>query len=128
MVYTIAILSLAVLVFLVAFFWKREGPGSGRGYGNRVAAHVEIPRNVFYQLLDNGVKGSSREVLASMEKANLSLEEAGVRLAPSLALGIERLEARFGSQGTIEAVKPTVARLVAAGAQQPESGGGDSGA
>lgn len=107
------IVGLLVLTGLVVFFWKRYGPGSGRGLGRRIAAHIGISSGVFYALLDNGVKGSSREALSSLEAANIGLEEACVRLAPSLSRGLERLEARFGPQEMYEKAKPAVARLVA---------------
>jgi hypothetical protein len=104
---------LIALIGLAVFFWTRLGPGSGRGFGNRIAAHVGMPKNVFYALLENGVKGSSGELLLSLEKSKLSLDEASVELGPSLNRGIERLEARFGPQMMYDKVKPVVARLVA---------------
>lgn len=113
MIYFPVIMGLLVLVGLAAFFWAHNGPGSGRAFGNRVAAHIGIPKNVFYALLENGVKGSSRDLLASLERSKLSLDEAGVQLSPLLGRGIERLERRFGPQEMYEQAKPIVARLVA---------------
>lgn len=101
------------IVALLVFFWRRYGPGSGRAFGNRVAAHIGIRRHVFRTLLDNGVNGSSRELLASLEKSNVGLDQAGIALAPSLSRGVERLEARFGPQAMIDEAKPVVARLAA---------------
>lgn len=98
---------------LLAFFWTQIGPGSGRRLGNRVASHIGIPRNVFYALLENGVKGSSRELLRSLEKSKADLDEASVALAPALSRGIERLEGRFGAQDSYDKVKPIVATLLA---------------
>jgi hypothetical protein len=98
---------------LVVFLWRQIGPGSGRKLGNRIASHIGIPKNVFYALLENGVKGSSRELLLSLEKSKLGLDEASVELGPSLGRGIERLERRFGTQEIYDKVKPVVARLVA---------------
>lgn len=109
-----AIIGVATLVGLLVFFWKRFGSGSGHALGNRVAAHLGIPRSHFYTLLDHGVKGSSRDLLHALEKANLDPEQASVELGPTLARGIERLEERFGPQEIYERVKPTVVRLVAA--------------
>lgn len=106
-------MGLLVLGGLVVFFWMHVGPGSGRPFGNRVAAHIGIPKNVFYALLVNGVKGSSRDLLVSLERSNLGLDEAGVRLAPLLGKGIERLENRFGSQEMYDRAKPIVAKLIA---------------
>lgn len=114
MIYFPAFMGFLVLVGLAVFFWVHNGPGSGRSFGNRVAAHIGIPKNVFYMLLENGVKGSSRDLLASLERSKLGLDEAGVKLGPTLGRGIERLERRFGVQEMYEQAKPIVARLVAA--------------
>jgi hypothetical protein len=111
MMYLPTVFGLVVLVGLLVFFWKRSGPGSGRTFGNRIAAHLGIPKNVFYALLENGVKGSSRELLASLEKSKLGLQEASVALGPSLSRGLERLETRFGPQEMYDKAKPIVARL-----------------
>lgn len=113
MQYFPVLVALLVLLWVAVFFWREIGPGSGRVLGNRIAAHIGIPRNVFYALLVNGVKGSSRDVLVSLEKAKLGLDEASIELAPSLSRGIERLEGRFGTQEAYEQAKPIVARLVA---------------
>jgi hypothetical protein len=107
-----AIIGVATLVAVVVFFWKRFGTGSGHALGNRIASHLGMPRSVFYLLLDNGAKGSSRELLASLEQADLDLDQASVALAPSLSRGLERLEERFGAQEVYEKVKPSVARLM----------------
>ena len=114
LIYFPAIRGLLVLVGLAVFFWAHNGPGSGRAFGNRVAAHLGIPKNVFYVLLENGVKGSSRDLLASLERSKLGLDEAGIKLGPTLGRGIERLERRFGAQEMYDKAKPIVARLVAA--------------
>lgn len=113
MIYFPALMGLLVLVGLVVFFWIQFGPGSGRAFGNRVAAHIGIPKNVFYALLVNGVKGSPRELLLSLERSNLGLDQAGAKLGPSLGRGLERLESRFGTQDMYDRVKPTIARLIA---------------
>lgn len=118
MIHSAAFTGVAVLVALVVFFWRRNGIGSGRAFGNRVAAHLGIPRSLFHSLLDHGVKGSSRELLASLEMAKTGLDQAGVALAPSLARGIERLEARFGRQQMVDNVKPIVGRLLSEAAQK----------
>jgi hypothetical protein len=118
--YTPAIVGVGVLIALVVFFWRRNGIGSGRSFGNRIAAHLGIPRSLFHSLLDHGVKGcSSRERLASLEKTRMGLDQASVELGPSLARGIGRLEARFGTQETVDKVKPIVARLVSESEQKP---------
>jgi hypothetical protein len=113
------LVGVAVLVGLALFFWKRSGPGSGRTFGNRIAAHIGMPRNVFHALLENGVKGSARELLASLEKSKPDLDEASVELGPSLNRGMERLESRFGPQEMYDKAKPIVARLVAQSQRKP---------
>jgi hypothetical protein len=114
LIYTPAILGVVVLLALLVFFWKRDGPGSGRAFGNRVANHIGIPKSLFQSLLAHGVKGSSRELLASLEKAKLDLDQASVQLAPTLSRGIERMEAHFGPQEMVDKAKPIVARLMSA--------------
>lgn len=103
-----------VLIGIAVYFWRREGPGSGRAYGNRVAAHIGIPRRVFWPLLENGVKGSSREMLASLQRDGVSLGAASVQVAPLLIRGMERLEARFGTQEMYEQAKPHIAAVLSA--------------
>lgn len=112
--FTPVLVGIVTLVALAVFFWKRSGPGSGRTFGNRVAQHLGIPRSLFHSLLDHGVSGSSRHLLATLERRRMSLDEAGVALGPALAKGIERLEAHVGPQEMIDEVKPVVQRLVAA--------------
>lgn len=114
MIHTAAIVGVVAVVAIVVFFWRRFGAGSGRAFGNRVAAQVGIPTDLFHALLDHGVKGTSRELLTSLARSGMTPEQAGVELAPVLARGVERLEAHFGAQQRVDAVKPAVARLVAA--------------
>lgn len=116
---------LIALIGLAVFFWTRLGPGSGRGFGNRIAAHIGMPKNVFYALLENGVKGSSGELLQALEQSKLSLDEASIELGPSLSRGMERLEARFGAQMMYDKAKPIVARLVAEFERSSESSSPD---
>ncbi len=115
MIPTAALVGVVVLCALLVFFWRRNGIGSGRSYGNRIAAHIGIPKSLFHSLMAHGAPGGSRQLLASLEQANLTLEQASAELGPSLAKGIERMEAHFGPQETLEAVKPVVARLVSMG-------------
>ena len=119
MVHTAAIVGVVVLIALLAFFWRRSGIGSGRTFGNRIAAHIGIPRGLFHSLLDHGVKGSSRALLASLESAKIGLDQASVELGPSLSRGIDRLEARFGTQEMVDKAKPIVARLMSESEQKP---------
>lgn len=114
MIQTAAIVGLLTLVALVVFVWRQSGIGPGRRFGNRIASHVGIPKSLFYTLLDNGAKGSSRDLLVSLENSKLDLDQASVELGPTLSRGIERLEARFGSQGMFDRAKPCVARLTSA--------------
>lgn len=106
------------MIALLVFFWRQIGIGSGRTFRNRIAAHLGISRSVFRSLLVNGVKGSSRDLMVSLEKSKLDLDQASIELGPSLSRGIERLEARFGSQEMIDQVKPIVARLVSKSQQK----------
>ena len=112
MIYSAAIVGIAVLVALLVFFWRRSGIGSGRAFANRIAAHIGIPKNVFHILLTHGVSGSPRDLLASLEKSQPGLDQARVELGPTLAKGIERMEARFGRQEMVDKAKPLVAGLV----------------
>ena len=106
------------LIALLVFFWRQSGVGSGRTLGNRIAVHIGIPKSLFHSLLAHGVKGSSRDLLASLEKSKLSLDEASVALGPSLSRGIDRLEARFGTQEMVDKAKPIVAKLVSESEQK----------
>jgi hypothetical protein len=108
-----AIVGVATLLALAVFLWKRVGIGSGRKLETRVAAHLGIPRNLFHSLVEHGVVGSSRDLLATLEKSRLSLHQASVELAPSLARGAQRLEAHFGPQEQLDHAKPVIARLLA---------------
>lgn len=114
----IIVVNLAILVAIAFFFWKRFGAGSGRGFGNAIAKHIGLPRNTFWYLLDNGAKGSPLKMLVALEKSGVGLDQASRELGPSLQRGLERLEARFGTQQIYEAAKPIVARLVAESAQR----------
>ena len=118
MIITAALVGVVVLCALLVFFWRHSGIGSGRSYGNRIAAHVGIPKSLFHSLMDHGTAGSSRQLLASLEKENLTLDQASAELGPSLAKGVERLEAHFGKQEMLEKAKPVVARLASMGGQQ----------
>jgi hypothetical protein len=113
LIYSAAIVGVAALLALLAFFWKRSGIGSGRAFGNRIAAHIGIPRNVFHMLMTHGVSGSPRALLATLAQSTQGLDQASVALGPTLAKGITRMEARFGRQEMVDQVKPIVARLVA---------------
>ena len=118
MIDTAAILGVGVLIGLLVFFWRQVGAGSGRAFRNRIAAHLGISRSLFRTLLVNGVKGSPRDLLVSLEKSKPDLDQASIELGPSLSRGIDRLEARFGPQDMIDEVKPIVARLVSKADQQ----------
>jgi len=123
--YLSVVVTLVALFGMVSFFWREIGPGSGRKLGNRVAAHIGIPKSVFYALLTNGVKGSSRELLVSLQKSKLGVDEASIRLGPSLSRGIERLEGRFGRQESYEQAKPIIARLLAESERDGVAGTGN---
>ncbi len=110
----------AVLIVLLVFLWKRFGVGSGRSFGNRIAKHNGLRRNTFWYLIRNGAKGSSLDLLKSLERSNTSLDQASIAIAPTLQRGIELLEARFGTQEMYEAAKPIVAKLAALNEQKPD--------
>jgi hypothetical protein len=112
MIYSAAIAGVAALLALLVFFWTRSGIGSGRAFGNRIAAHIGIPRNVFHMLMTHGVSGSPHELLASVARSTHGLDQASVQLGPTLAKGVNRMEARFGRQEMVDQVKPIVTRLV----------------
>lgn len=108
------LVGLGTVIALAVFFWRRSGFGSGRRFGNRVAAHLGLPRDLFHVLMDHGVQGSSsRELLAALEALKLDPDRASLRLAPTLARGVDRLEAHFGPQERLDRAKPVVAALVA---------------
>lgn len=87
--------------------------GSGRAFGNRIAAHMGLPKNVFHMLLTHGVSGSPGKLLGTLAKSNMGLDQASMELGSPLAKGIERMEARFGRQEMVDKAKPIVAKLVA---------------
>ncbi|MDO9149035.1 MAG: hypothetical protein Q7U52_15490 [Hydrogenophaga sp.] len=107
------ILSVAILVALAFFLWKRYAVGSGRAFGNRLAKHNGLRRSTFWYLIKNGVEDSAFDFLKSLEQSHMSLDQASVAVGPTLQKGMERLEARFGTQAIYEEAKPIVARLAA---------------
>lgn len=111
--------SLSILIGLSLFFWKTYGPYSGRAFGNRLAKHLNLPRSTFWYLLDNGAKGSALDLMLSLERHSDGLDSASRQVAPTLQRGLERLEARFGTQGIYEQVKPIVARWAASPPSTP---------
>lgn len=111
----------AILIALAFFLWKRFGIDSGRDFGNRIAKHNGLRRSTFWYLIRNGAKGSAFDLLRSLEKSNMSLDQASIAVGPALQKGIERLEERFGTQEIYEAAKPVIARLVALHGQTPEA-------
>lgn len=115
-----ALIGVITLVAVGVYFWKRFGVGSGHAFGNRLAAHIGIPKSIFYVIVDNGVNGTTRDLLVSLKSSNLDLDQASIELGPVLSRGIERLEERFGKQEVYERVKPNVARLVAAFEQKQQ--------
>ena len=118
MVYSAAIFGVLTLIAVLVFFWWQSGLGSGRRFGNRVAAHMGMSKSLFHTLLVHGVKGSPRELLASFAQSKLDVNQASIAISPTLSKGIERMEARFGPQEMVDKVKPLVARLLA---QAPEA-------
>ncbi len=107
----IAIGVLILWLIIVAFVWHKGGLSKGRKFGNEIARHLNIPKNLFHALLDNGVKGPSLQLLSMLRDANMSLERASIELGPSLQRGVIALEARYGNQDALEHVKPTIFKL-----------------
>lgn len=116
-----AIFGAAILMALAFFLWKRFGIDSGRAFGNRIAKHNGLRRSTFWYLIKNGVEDSAYDLLRSLEKSNISLDQASIEVGPILEKGIERLEARFGTQEIYEAAKPVIARLVALNGQTADA-------
>jgi hypothetical protein len=109
---TTSIVVLLVVAILWIFIWRRSGLRNGRAYGNCVAEHLGLSNNLFHSLLDNGVDGPSLMLLAALEKAGLSAQQASIELGPSLDRGARQLEARFGPQRMIQDAKPIITSLV----------------
>ena len=120
MVYSAAIVGVLTLIAVLVFFWRESGLGSGRRFGNRVAAHMGMSKSLFHTLLVHGVKGSPRELLASFAQSKLDVNQASIAISPTLSKGIERMEARFGPQEMVDEVKPLVARLLAQSQEAPK--------
>jgi hypothetical protein len=114
MIESAALVGIAALLALLVFFWQRSGVGSGRMFGNRIAAHIGMPKKVFHMLLAHGARDAYARQLAALEKSHADLDQASVQLGPVLAKGVERMEARFGRQEMVDKVKPIVARLASA--------------
>ena len=112
MIYAPIVVGVVAIIAILVFFWKRMGAGSGRAFGNDIATHLGIKRSLFYSILDHGTKDSSRQLLASLAHSKLDVEAASLELGPTLQKGIERLEARFGQQDSVDAAKPKIERLV----------------
>lgn len=102
---------LAIWLLFMIFTWTRGGLGKGRKFGNRIATHLGMSNNLFHSVLENGVNGPSLQLLATLEMAGISLQEASVQLAPWLQRGLDALESRFGNQNMIELAKPIVTAL-----------------
>jgi hypothetical protein len=114
MSYLVIFASGGLFLAMVVFLWRRWGPGSGRDFGNKLAKFNHIPRNTFWYLLVNGVEDSALDLLTGLKKSTPDWQQASIELAPTLQIGLERLEKRFGPQGIYEEVKPIIARLLAA--------------
>lgn len=115
------VFSVAIFIVLGVIFWKNFGVGSGRSFGNKIAKHTGLNQNTFWYLMDNGSKGPALDFLKSLEQSNMDLDQASIAVGPTLQRGIERLEARFGTQTTYEAAKPIVAKLMALQGPTPDA-------
>ncbi|MBW7834437.1 MAG: hypothetical protein H3C29_14625 [Simplicispira suum] len=101
-----------IFILFIVIVWTRGGLGKGRKYGNKIAKHLGMSNNFFHTVLENGVTGPSLQVLAMLDGAGLTLQQACVQLAPSLNRGLIALENRFGRQEMIDNAKPIVSRLL----------------
>lgn len=101
-----------IWILAMVLVWTRGGLGKGRKFGNKIAKHLGMSNNFFHSVLENGVSGSSLQLLAMLEGAGWSLERASIELAPSLDRGLIALESRFGRQQMIDSAKPVVAQLL----------------
>lgn len=105
-------IGITIFILFMLFMWARGGLGKGRKYGNKIAKHLGMSNNFFHTVLENGVTGPSLQVLAMLDGASLTLQQASVQLAPSLERGLIALENRFGRQEMIDNAKPIVVRLL----------------
>lgn len=112
MLTNIAIGLIVVWLGFLIVAWMKGGLGAGRKFGNKLAGHLNINKNLFHSLLDNGIEGPSLQFLGMLERTGMSLQEASMELGPSLQRGIDALESRFGRQAAIDEVKPLVSKLV----------------
>lgn len=103
--------AVAILV-LWRFVAKRMGLGKSRAYGDKLAVHLGWEKKFFHSVLDNGVNGPSLMVLNSIEQMGVTLHQAAVMLAPSLAHGLNKLASRFGPQAMVEEAEPIVKGLL----------------
>ncbi len=109
---TILIIVALVVVAVLAFGWKFFGLGKARKYGNRIADHLGISRNLFHSILESGVGKDGMPSLMLLNGLQaVPVDRAAVRLAPSLIRGMMALESRFGPQQQIEEIKPVVTTL-----------------
>ena len=102
----------AMIGFLM-WRWVAGGFHKGRRYGNRIAAHLGMEKNLFHTLVEHGgVPAYPLMYLSSLHQAGLSEHDAAVILAPALRNGLLDLDARFGAQKQLEAAKPVIAKLL----------------
>jgi hypothetical protein len=93
----------------MALGWFGLGLGAGRKYGNQIADHLGLSRNLFHTILEHGVDGPSLVVLGSLKA--LPVDRAAVKLAPSMVRGLMKLEKKFGTQPQIEEAKQAVTHV-----------------
>lgn len=97
------------VLFLLLFAWKFKF-FKGRFYGNKVAAHIGIPKNLFHTLLDK-TPMPSLLWLAHLKETGTSLEDTATVLSPYMRVRLYALEDSFGPQPMLEEAKPVVERL-----------------
>lgn len=106
----IALFVIWITLLLLAQF--KGGLWAGRKFGDRVADHIVIERKLFHAILANGVDGPSFQLLAMLEKAGLSPEQASIQLANSLGRGMHALKEKFGRQPQMDEVEPKIELLL----------------
>ncbi|MFC7462338.1 hypothetical protein [Hydrogenophaga defluvii] len=100
----------ALWVLFILFIVFRTGLFKGRRYGNKVAAHIGIPKRLFHALLDS-TPGPSTQFLSVLKDSSPSLDHSALVLSPYMMASLDTLQNRFGRQPMLDAARPIVERL-----------------
>ena len=112
MLINIAITLAVIYGLLMVLVWKLGGLGKGRKFGSKIAKHLGMSNNFFHTVLENGVSGSSLQLLAILERTGWTPARASIELAPSLERGLIAMENRFGRQEMIDNAKLIVVQIL----------------